>query len=402
MKVCAEYVDQSTALTAHRTLLAKGANPEEIEVRSPYPLSEHAVPPCHSHSLVSRVFVRLAWITGIVGGFSFLTFTQLEWGLTAKTGGHALVSAPINAIPMYECGMYLALITTTLMFFVETRRYRQLVPPLEEDMPVANGYIALVVSGQAATKAKEWLSDSGARSVVSYLLPILFLGSMMSGCATHNMRYQPPIKPMEAPADAPPPQSLSQPSLAEQNPAPPQPYGWLYRGDQAGFERADAGYKDARKKLSAENQAAVVAGKMTRLEANKIEDDFKAKFQTESEEIQPKLWKLKSVMVPPELATWKNPVKADAASLERGTKLFAINCQQCHGPQGMGDGKVGELMGAVAKIGSKTLANKSDGELYHFIMTGKNLMPSFGYRLNTHEIGDIINHIRDLQSKATQ
>ncbi len=171
--------------------------------------------------MVGRLVVRLGWLCGILCGFSFLTFTQLEWGLTAKTGGQPLVAVPINAIPMYECGMITAILINTLMFFIETRRYRQLVPALEEDMPVANGYIALVVSGEAATKAKEWLNDSGARSVVSYVLPLLFMGTMMSGCATHNMRYQVSLKPLEVPADMPPERSVRMPSIAEQAVVPP-------------------------------------------------------------------------------------------------------------------------------------------------------------------------------------
>ena len=33
-------------------------------------------------------------------------------------------------------------------------------------------------------EAKDWLSESGARSMVSYMLPIAFMGLLMSGCAT--------------------------------------------------------------------------------------------------------------------------------------------------------------------------------------------------------------------------
>lgn len=396
MKVCAEYEEQIGALLAHRSLIEQGADPEEIEIRSPYPLSEHAIPPCRSHSLISRLFVRLAWLTGVVGGFSFLTFTQLEWGLTAKTGGHALVSVPINAIPMYECGMYLALVTTTLMFFVETRRYRQLVPPLEEDMPVANGYIALVLSGKTAEKAKEWLANSNARSIVSYMLPILFLGTMMSGCATQNMRYQAAIKPLEQAADLPPQRSLRQPSADEQKYLPPQPYGWLHAGDQPAFDLADKTLKEE----AAKREEQVKAGTMKRPEANRANRAAEAKFAAETEEIGPELWMRKNNRVPDELAAWKNPVPNDDVSKARGDKLYQINCKQCHGPEGQGDGKVGELIGNAAKIGSKAFADRGDGELYHFIMTGKNVMPAFGYRLNTHEIGDIINHLRVLQQNA--
>ena len=397
MKVCAEYEDQLTALKAHRVMLEKGANPEELELRSPYPISEHAVPPHRSRPMVARNVVRLMWLCGVICGFSFLTFTQLEWGLTAKTGGQPLVAAPINAIPMYECGMITAIIVNTLMFFIETRRYRQLVPALEEDMPVANGYIALVISGEAASKAKDWLNDSGARSVVSYILPLLCLGTMLSGCATHNLRYQAAIKPGESAADLPPERSIRQPSLAEQSVTPPQPYGWLYDGDQIAYERG----KELLDKTKKDNDEAVKAGSKTRPVANRENMAATKAFNLAAEDITPELWLLKTNTVPAELDSFKNPVPRDEASLARGEALFKINCQQCHGEKGLGEGKVGEVLGVPpAKIGAPEYASRSDGELYHFIMTGKNQMPTFGYRLNTHEIMDIINHLRRLQGAS--
>lgn len=394
MRVCAEYEDQLSAFKAHRTLLEKGANPEEIEIRSPYPLSEHAVPPHRSRPMVARNVVRLMWLCGVLGGFSFLTFTQLEWGLTAKTSGQALVAIPINALPMYECGMITAILVNTLMFFIETRRYRQLVPPLEEDMPVANGYIALVVSGDAAKKAKDWLNDSGARSVVSYVLPLLVMGTMLSGCATGNMRHQVVIKPLEQAADLPPERSIHMPTAAQQQVVPPQPYGWLYGGDQIAYERASAELKAKKDQLEQDFKDK----KKSRGEVNRETRTLDNAFKAAADEITPELWLLKTNTVPAELREFKNPVARDEASLVRGEKLYKVNCAQCHGADGLGTGNVAEVLGVPpAKIGAPEYANRGDGDLYHFIMTGKNQMPSFGYKLNTQEIMDIMNHLRKLQ-----
>ncbi len=398
MKVCAEYEDQLTAFKAHRALLDNGANPEEIELRSPYPLSEHAVPPCRSKPMVARNIVRLGWLCGIISGFSFLTFTQLEWGLTAKTSGQPLVAVPINAIPMYECGMITAILINTLMFFIETRRYRDLVPALEEDLPVANGYIALVVSGEAAKKAKEWLGESGARSIVSYALPLFFLGSMMSGCATNNLRYQPTLKPLEVAADLPPERSIRMPSPAESEVVPPQPFGWLYRGDQIAYDRAKEELDNRKKEID----KAVTEKKMKRSEANREQRAIQAAFDAAAEDSKPELWALKEKAgVPAELANFKSPVADDAASRARGKKLYAVNCQQCHGEKGDGKGPVSEPLGVKpAAIGEASYLTRTDGYLYHYIMIGKNQMPTFGYRLNTREIFDIVNHLRELQGKT--
>ena len=232
MKVAAEFEDQVTALNAHKALIDKGADPEDIEIRSPYPLAEEPIPPHRSKPMIMRTLVRLMWLCGVIGGFSFLTFTQLEWGLTAKTGGQALVAIPINSIIMYECGMICAILTTTILFFVETRRYRQLVPALEEDMPVAIGYIVLVISGDTAKKAQEWLEGHGARNIVTYMLPLMMLGILSSGCATGNMRYQQVIKPGERAAEMPPPHSFRMPMAKEKAESAPASFANLYYGDQ--------------------------------------------------------------------------------------------------------------------------------------------------------------------------
>ena len=397
MKVCAEYEDQITAFTAHRAILDKGADPEDIELRSPYPLSEHPIPPHRSKPMIMRNVVRLMWLCGLLGGFSFLTFTQWEWGLTAKTGGQPLVAVPINAIPMYECGMITAIIVTTIMFFVETRRYRQLVPALEEDMPVANGYIALVVSGDSAKKAKEWLDGTNARSVVSFVLPLAITSFLMTGCATGNLRYQQVIKPGEAPADMPAPTSLRMPTVAEQEVKPLQPLGWLYYGDQLAFERAEADFK----RQEAELEEKVKNKQMKRKDVNKQ----LRKMRRDLDEYKPEILLYKSG-VPSEIRDAKNPVPYDEASKKRGAELYALNCAQCHGVTGKGEGAVGAKwggpevvphLGDAAKYGDES--RYPDGFFYHNIIVGKNLMPSFGYKLTSREVWDIVNHIRELQGK---
>lgn len=397
MKVCAEYEEQIAAFTAHRALLDKGADPEDIELRSPYPLSEHPIPPHRSKPMIVRNVVRVFWLLGLIGGFSFITFTQWEWGLTAKTGGQPLVAIPINAIIMYECGMITAIIVTTLMFFIETRRYRQLVPALEEDMVVANGYIALVVSGESAKKAKDWLDGTNARSIVSYMLPLAFFSLFLSGCATGNMRYQQVYKPGEVPADPPPAFSLRMPSVAEQEVKPLPPLGYMYYGDQTAYERGEAELKQLETDLGAKGdlKAAQIARQVRQRRA-----------ELDLDELKPEILQYKSA-VPAEVRDAKNPVARDEASLARGEILYTLNCAQCHGVTGKGEGGVGEVWGGPAVVphlgDSAKYGDEStypDGFFYHNIIVGKNLMPSFGYKLTTREVWDIVNHLRKLQGKS--
>lgn len=409
MKVCAEYEDQIGAFTAHRVLLEKGVDPEDIEIRSPYPLSEHPIPPHRSKPMILRNVVRVFWLLGVIGGFSFLTFTQWEWGLTAKTGGHPLVAIPINAIIMYETGMITALLVTTAMFFIETRRYRQLVPPIEEDMIVANGYIALIVRGEFVEKAKEWLGGTNARQIVSYVLPLAFVSLFLSGCGTFvgttrwdNMRQTQVIKPGEQPADSPAPFSLRMPTVAEQEVKPPQPLGWLYYGDQLAYERAE----DDIKRTEADLEKQLKAGTIDRRTMNSTLRPMRNALDSTKPEIVAKK------NFPAEMRSVQNPVAADEASLARGEKLYNYNCAQCHGAQGLGDGGVGQFWGGpkeatsgvVPKLGDPNAYGDEnaypDSYLYHNIVVGKNLMPAFGYQLTAKQTWDIVNYVRKLQGKV--
>lgn len=405
MKVCAEYEDQVTAFTAQRALLDKGVDPEDIELRSPYPVSEHPIPPHRSKPMIMRNVVRVFWLLGLIGGFSFITFTQWEWGLTAKTSGQPLVAIPINAIIMYECGMITAIIVTTLMFFVETRRYRQLVPPIEEDMIVANGYLALVIGGDKAEKAKEWLEGTNARSIVSYVLPLALTTFLLSGCSGtyiqttrwDNLRQQVVIKPGEAPADAPAPFSLRMPTAAEQEVKPLQPLGWMYYGDQKEFDAAESAFKALEDDLNAK----VKAKEMKRKDVNK---QLRAE-RKKLDELKPEILLYKSG-VPTEVRNAPNPVPSNEASLKKGEELYKLNCAMCHGETGMGEGKVGEVWGGpevVPHLGDGAKYGDTsaypDGFFYHNITVGKNLMPSFGYKLTAKETWDIVNYLRKLQGK---
>lgn len=395
MKVCAEYEDQGTAFAAHRSLIDKGVNPEEIELRSPYPLAEHPIPPHHVRPMIMRNIVRVCWLLGLIGGFCFLTLTQLEWGLTAKTSGQPLVSIPISSIIMYECGMISALLMTTLMFFVETRRFRQLVPPLEEDMVVANGYLALVISGEGAKKAKEWLENSNARSIVSYALPLALMSTMLTGCATFNLRYQPVVKPGEAAADTPPAHSVAMPSEAQQEVEPPQPYGWLTFGDQAAYDRVYAEMREAEREIETRR----TGGELTNPQARKETQELRERYAPILAELAPAVLQIKSNTTPPELKDLANPVPADELSLARGAELYRVNCAQCHGAQGNGDGGVGEVWAPPPPaVGSADYADRlTDGDMYHFIASGRNNMPFFAYKLTAREIWDVVNHMRSLQ-----
>ena len=392
MRVCAEFEDHYTALAAHRHLIDEGLDSQEIEIRSPYPLPEHPIPPHRSAPMNLRPVVRCMWAIAVLCGFSFVTYTQYEWAPVTVTNGHPLIPIPITMLVTYECGMITAILTTTFMFFLETFRYRSLVPPLEEDMPVAIGYVALVVGGRSADRAMKLLEGQGARSVVSYLIMFMML-TFLTGCAQFNMRVQDVTKSTEAPAVFAPKQSVRMPSAVEQAVAPPAAIGYEVTGDQTLFDDYKANLAKMQFDKSAEAKTAMP-------QTQKMFAEAKAKLDATG--TMPKMYALKDHLgdVDKEIASWVNPVKPTAEALERGDKLFTVNCAQCHGAKGGGDGKVGEVCAPKPPaIGTKyNNASKPDGYFYFRIYSGQGQMPPFGYKLTPEEISSIVLHVRKLQN----
>ncbi len=397
MRVCADYEDHVTALNAHKALVDNGVEPEDIEIRSPYPLPEEPLPPHRSHKMIMRNIVRLLWLCGVIGGFTFVSYTQWEWGTVAKTDGHPLIAIPLTAVIMYECGMLTAIWVNTFMFFIETFRYRELVPPPEEDMPVARGYIALVVRGASVEKAKKILSETKARSLVTYALPLVLLAVLSNGCATANMRYQDVIKPTEQAAALPPPHSLPMPDAEELQYPPPPPYGYLEAGDPIEYAKLVA-------KAKALSKQADDLWKKDKAKARELQKEAR-KLRNEAKDVAPEYLLMKRAgTAPPELASFANPVEPTDLSLERGERLYARNCSHCHGLTGKGDGPVGQFTYVPPKpIGTAQYLDKlTDGQFYYYIATGLNLMPEFAYKLSPRDIWDIINYLRHLQQQAAK
>lgn len=99
-----------------------------------------------------------------------------------------------------------------------------------------------------------------------------------------------------------------------------------------------------------------------------------------------------------------NPVKADAASLAAGQKLYTTHCAMCHGATGAGDGvqaskytpRPSNIMDVEWKHGP------SDGEIFTVIRNGvpKTAMAPFSKKITERQTWDVVNYIRSIGPKV--
>jgi len=101
----------------------------------------------------------------------------------------------------------------------------------------------------------------------------------------------------------------------------------------------------------------------------------------------------------PGLGAPENPIPADEVSLARGQELFAINCVQCHGAEGLGNGIVGAaLNNKPANLTGDKVKGLTDGAIFLTISTGvAGRMPALNENLNVRDRWDVVNYVRSLQ-----
>lgn len=101
--------------------------------------------------------------------------------------------------------------------------------------------------------------------------------------------------------------------------------------------------------------------------------------------------------VPAEYAGKTNPLGADAAT--DGAKVYQVNCESCHGPQGHGDGPAGVVLDPQPKNLPELAAQVGDDYLFWRISTGKpgtSMAPWAGI-LTDEQIWQAIVYVRTLK-----
>jgi mono/diheme cytochrome c family protein len=99
----------------------------------------------------------------------------------------------------------------------------------------------------------------------------------------------------------------------------------------------------------------------------------------------------------------KNPVPANAVSIEAGKATYTKYCRSCHGPEGKGDGPGAPKDVHPANLAAgKFMHGGSDGEIFTTIKMGvppKFDMDSWDGRIKDPDIWNLVNYIRTLGPK---
>ncbi|MCX6149901.1 MAG: DUF3341 domain-containing protein [Ignavibacteriales bacterium] len=92
-----------------------------------------------------------------------------------------------------------------------------------------------------------------------------------------------------------------------------------------------------------------------------------------------------------------NPLLPSKENLERGQNKFNTFCSPCHGFFGKGDSRLRGQFPAPPSLHSDKVRNWKDGDIFHVITVGQNIMPSYASQITEAERWQIILFVRALQ-----
>lgn len=92
-----------------------------------------------------------------------------------------------------------------------------------------------------------------------------------------------------------------------------------------------------------------------------------------------------------------NPLLPTEENLKLGREKYNTFCSPCHGWRGEGDSHLNGQFPNPPSLHTDKLRNWTDGRIYHVIVEGQNVMPSYARQLTEKERWAIILYIRALQ-----
>ena len=104
-------------------------------------------------------------------------------------------------------------------------------------------------------------------------------------------------------------------------------------------------------------------------------------------------------IMPPEYLDMANLRPSSSASIENGKAQYAKTCENCHGPDGLGDGAQAHMYEPKpSNLRDAHMQSKSDGELFYWVtagMKGTSMPPFRG--LSDDDRWDIVNYMRTFE-----
>ena len=96
-------------------------------------------------------------------------------------------------------------------------------------------------------------------------------------------------------------------------------------------------------------------------------------------------------------ATLKSPITVSDENLENGKAMYTIYCATCHGKKGDGNGVLSqrEKFEGIPSYKDREL---TEGNIYHVIMYGKNLMGSHASQLTNTERWQVVQYVEKLRN----
>ncbi|MBK6879117.1 MAG: DUF3341 domain-containing protein [Ignavibacteria bacterium] len=92
-----------------------------------------------------------------------------------------------------------------------------------------------------------------------------------------------------------------------------------------------------------------------------------------------------------------NPLPASKNILERGQDRYNIFCSPCHGYFGEGDGRMNDQFPKPPSLHNNKVLNWMDGNIYHVLTNGQNVMPSYESQISRDDRWAIVHYVRALQ-----
>ncbi len=93
----------------------------------------------------------------------------------------------------------------------------------------------------------------------------------------------------------------------------------------------------------------------------------------------------------------KNPVAFNRANLLRGQTVYNAQCKACHGEDGQGGGTIVPKFQRPPSLHSEKIRGYSDGQIFHVVTVGQNIMPSYAGQVSVDDRWAVVNYIRVLQ-----